>query len=50
MIVLSLIAIVVSLPLLIYSGFWILMHRDMSRRFLKLLITGKYEPPKEEQG
>jgi len=49
MIELSLIAIVLSLPLLIYSCIWILRNRDMSRRFLKLLITGKYEPPGKKQ-
>jgi len=45
--VISFVAITLSSPLLVYNGYWMLKNRGMVRRFFKLLITGKYEPPTE---
>jgi len=43
----AIIATVISLACLVISLRDGLPSRDQIRRFLKLLITGKYEPPKE---
>ena len=48
-VILSVVAIAISGPLLVYNGYWIFTHLDETRRFLKLMVTGKYESPKEKK-
>jgi len=47
-IIASLVAIAISVPLLMYNLVWTIKHRSQVRRFLKLLVTGRYEQPKKE--
>jgi len=46
--VMSLVAISISTPLLLYESYWMVKHGSQVRRFFKLLVTGKYESPKKE--